>query len=110
MLGRTPAAARVRSPPASVIARVAESRLVWRARGGPVLPGQAVAADQAGLGGGGRAGAAAKEQERVKGGYPEWPQPDVVDLTAEQLQTRAMALDIEGRSNMTKDQLVKALR
>jgi hemerythrin-like domain-containing protein len=75
-----------------------------------ILPEYADAVDAAELDEVGRAFEAAKEQERVKGGYPEWPQPDVVDLTTEQLQTRATALDVEGRSSMTKDQLIKALR
>jgi hypothetical protein len=75
-----------------------------------ILPEYADAVDSAELDRVGRAFAAAKEQERVKGGYPAWPQPDVIDLTAEQLQTRAQAFDVEGRSTMTKDQLVRALR
>jgi hemerythrin-like domain-containing protein len=75
-----------------------------------ILPEYADAVDAGELDRVGRAFAAAKEQERVKGGYPDWPRPNVIDLTADQLQTRAQALDVEGRSNMTKDQLVKALR
>jgi Hemerythrin HHE cation binding domain len=75
-----------------------------------ILPEYADAVDADELDRVGRAFAAAKEQERVAGGYGEWPQPDVIDLTAEQLQTRAQAFDIEGRSTMTKDQLVRALR
>jgi len=75
-----------------------------------ILPEYADAVDADELDRVGRAFAAAKEQERVKGGYGDWPHPDVIDLTAEQLQTRAQAFDVEGRSAMTKDQLVRALR
>jgi hemerythrin-like domain-containing protein len=75
-----------------------------------ILPEYADAVDADELDRVGRAFAAAKEQERVKGGYGDWPQPDVIDLTAEQLQTRAQAFDVQGRSTMTKDQLVRALR
>jgi hemerythrin-like domain-containing protein len=75
-----------------------------------ILPEYADAVDTDELDRVGRAFVAAKEQERVAGGYGEWPQPDVIDLTADQLQTRAQAFDVEGRSTMTKDQLVRALR
>jgi hemerythrin-like domain-containing protein len=75
-----------------------------------ILPAFADAVDQAKLDEVGRAFRDAKERERVAGGYPDWPVPDVVDLNADQLQTRATALDIAGRSSMTKEQLVKALR
>ena len=75
-----------------------------------ILPEYADAVDSDELDRVGRAFAAAKEQERVKGGYGDWPTPDVVDLTADQLHTRAQALDIEGRADMDKDQLVRALR
>lgn len=75
-----------------------------------ILPEYADAVDPDELERVGRDFTAAKERERVKGGYGEWPKPDVVDLTSEQLQTRAQALDIQGRSGMSKDQLVKALR
>jgi hypothetical protein len=75
-----------------------------------ILPEYAKAVDAAELDAVGRAFAAAREQERVKGGYPAWPRPDVVDLTTEQLQIRAQALDLEGRSGMSRDQLVRSLR
>jgi hemerythrin-like domain-containing protein len=75
-----------------------------------ILPEYADAVDAAELDRVGRAFAAAKEQERVNGHYPEWPRPDVIDLTTEQLQTRAQALDLDGRSQMNRDQLVRALR
>ena len=74
-----------------------------------ILPEYADAVDTAELDEVGRAFVAAKEQERVKGGYGPFPTPDVVDLTAEQLQTRAQALDVDGRSGMTKAELLKAL-
>jgi hypothetical protein len=57
----------------------------------------------AGRGGGGRRPARRSPARRRSG-------PPLEELTREQLYERAQKLDVEGRSSMTKDQLVRALR
>lgn len=74
-----------------------------------VLPAYAKAADPGELDAVGRAFIKAKEQARVANGLPQPQRPDLVDLTRDELYRRAKAEDLEGRSDMSKDELVSAL-
>jgi hemerythrin superfamily protein len=74
-----------------------------------ILPAYQKAADPGELDAVGRAFVQAKEQVRVAHGFPEPQRPDLVDLTRDELYKRAQQEGLEGRSDMSKDQLVSAL-
>ena len=50
------------------------------------------------------------EQAKQRRGAPPTPQPDIVDLTRDELYAKAQELDIEGRSDMTTDELIAAIK
>ena len=74
-----------------------------------ILPAYAKAVDRAELDRVGRAFVEAKERVRVANGLPEPQRPDLVDLTRDELYKRARQEGLEGRSDMSKDELVMAL-
>jgi hemerythrin superfamily protein len=50
------------------------------------------------------------EEAKQRRGAPPTPQPDIVDLTRDELYEKAQDLQIEGRSEMTKEELIQAIR
>jgi hemerythrin-like domain-containing protein len=74
-----------------------------------ILPGYADAVDGDELDRVGREFRAAKERVRIEQGFPEPERPDLIDLTRDELYERAKSEGLEGRSDMTKDELVQAL-
>jgi hemerythrin-like domain-containing protein len=74
-----------------------------------ILPEYAEAADNDELDRVGREFREAKERVRVENGFPEFERPDLIDLTRDELYDRAKAAGLEGRSDMSKDELVQAL-
>lgn len=52
----------------------------------------------------------ALEQAKLRRGAPPTPEPDIVDLTRDELYAKAQDLQIEGRSDMTKDELIAAIK
>jgi hemerythrin-like domain-containing protein len=74
-----------------------------------ILPAYQDAVDSAELDRVGQAFRQAKEQVRLEHGFPEPERPDLIDLTRDELYERAKAEGLEGRSDMSKDELVRAL-
>jgi hemerythrin-like domain-containing protein len=74
-----------------------------------ILPAYQKAADSGELDAVGRAFVQAKEKVRVAHGFPEAERPDLVDLTRDDLYKRARQDGVDGRSDMSKDELVSAL-
>ena len=74
-----------------------------------ILPAYSKAVDREELDRVGRAFVQAKERARVANGLPEPQRPDLIDLTRDELYRRAQQEGLEGRSDMSKDELVMAL-